>query len=356
MIEIERLFASLDSKISDVMECLNATAKGIALVTDADRHLLGTITDGDIRRGMLAGIDLDAPASALLRQRAQSSRPTPLAMPAGTRASELLRLMLENSLMHIPLMDVDQRVVDLALLSELTRERDETVNAVVMAGGLGKRLRPLTDHLPKPMLPVGGRPLLERILEQLVKAGIRRVSVTTHYKEQIIADYFRDGRDFGVELSYLHENEPLGTAGSVGTLEPQDGPTLVMNGDILTTVDFRAMMAFHREHDAAMTVGVRRYEFSVPYGVLETDGVNVTAIREKPVIRQFINAGIYLLSPAAQRRVPNKQYCDMPVVIAGLLADHQVVVSFPIHEYWIDIGQTDDYEKAVTDMANHAVK
>src|ERR1044072_3325114 len=179
------------------------------------------------------------------------------------------------------------------------------MRAVIMAGGYGTRLLPLTDQIPKPMLPVGDRPLLEIIVDQLKEAGIRQVNVATHYKSEAISDHFKNGEDFGVDIRYVKEDQPLGTAGALSLLEESDEPLLVINGDILTRVDFHAMLNFHREHAADLTVAVRQYEFRVPYGVIDTDGVAVTGISEKPMVRQFINAGIYLLNPRTQRRTQN---------------------------------------------------
>jgi NDP-sugar pyrophosphorylase family protein len=205
------------------------------------------------------------------------------------------------------------------------------------------------------MLPVGDQPLLELIIEQLRQAGIRRVNLTTHYKGEIIARHFGDGRDFGVEIRYVKEDQPLGTAGALSLLDESDQPLLVVNGDILTRVDFRAMLDFHREHQAHMTVAVRQYEFRVPYGVIKTDGVAITGISEKPLARYFINAGIYLLNPKVCRFIPNGQSYDMTDLISRLVAAGRRVVGFPVREYWLDIGQVEDYQRALADVRNGEV-
>jgi dTDP-glucose pyrophosphorylase/CBS domain-containing protein len=346
MVELERFLVIPDSSIHEVIARIDSNAKGIALVVDEERHLIGTITDGDIRRAILAGLDLDLPVQALLEHQAPAAHPTPLTAPVGTTDAELLRIMNQYGLRHIPLLDEVGRVVDMALLSDLVREYELPLRAVVMAGGYGTRLRPLTEEMPKPMLPVGGRPLLELIIEQLRAAGIRRVIVTTHYKPEVITNHFGNGRRFGVEIDYVEEEQPLGTAGSISLLGLPEEPLLVINGDILTRVNFRAMLDFHREQRADMTVAVRQHEFRLPYGVVETDGVEITGISEKPVVQQFINAGIYLLNPAACQYIPNGQPCDMPDLVAKLLAERRRVVSFPVHEYWLDIGQHDEYQQA----------
>lgn len=349
--KLNALTVASSSSIRDVMECIDRNGQGIALVLEPDRKLIATISDGDIRRAILAGKNLDLPLSELLSERQPPLQSGPVTAPCGTPDAMLLHTMNETGVRQIPLLDEDGRVVDVALLSELAKELELPLRAVVMAGGYGTRLRPLTDDLPKPMLPLGSRPLLELIVEQLQQAGIRRVNVATHYKGEIISDHFRDGQDFGVEINYVKEDQPLGTAGALGLIEESDEPLLVINGDILTRVDFRAMLAFHREQQAELTVAVRQYEFRVPYGVVDTNGVDVLGISEKPLIRQFINAGIYLLNPSVTRLIPPSQPFDIPDLIDRLLADKRSVVCFPIREYWLDIGKADQYDQAKVDIA-----
>jgi dTDP-glucose pyrophosphorylase len=333
------------------MECIDRSGKGIALVLDEERRLIATVTDGDIRRAILAGMDLNLKIGELVARRAQPHNSRPVTADVGTSSDVLLHTMNEKGLRHVPLVDEDERVVSVVLLSDLAKEYELPLRAMVMAGGLGTRLRPLTEDLPKPMLPLGSRPLLELIVEQLREAGIRKVNVATHYKGDVISDHFKDGQDFGVDIRYVKEDQPLGTAGALSLLEESDEPLLVINGDILTRVDFRAMLNFHREHGADLTVAVRLYEFNVPYGVVLTDGVAVKGISEKPIVRQFINAGIYLLSPPVRRLVPNGQPYDIPDLIQLLLSQGGSVVSFPIREYWLDIGKADHYDQAQSDVA-----
>lgn len=335
------------------MNRIDLNAQGIALVLDEERHLIATVTDGDVRRAILAGMDLELSVNELLRRRDPTFHSGPVTAPDGTPDEALLHLMSETSLRQIPLVDEEGRVVNIALLSELVKEYElPLMRAVVMAGGYGTRLRPLTDELPKSMLPVGDRPLLEIIVNGLREAGIRQVNVATHYKSDMISEHFKDGEDFGVDIRYVKEDQPLGTAGGLSLLDESDEPLLVINGDILTRVDFRAMLNFHREHEADLTVAVRQYEFRVPYGVIDTDGVAVTGISEKPLVQQFINAGIYLLNPSIRRLIPNGQHYDIPDLIQQLLKEGRPVVCFPIREYWLDIGKSDQYDQAKADMAN----
>ena len=342
---VEQLFVSPSQAIRECLLVLDKRGEGIVLAVDSERRLLGTITDGDVRRALLADLDLDSPAQVLLDRR-DSARAAPLSASVGMPNDELLALMDASTLRHIPLVDDHGRVVDIALLRNLAKPRDLPVSAVVMAGGYGTRLRPLTEGLPKPMMPVDGRPIMERILEQLRDAGVRRVSITTHYKKEMISEHFGDGQDFGVDISYVEEDEPLGTAGALGLVESTTEPLLVINGDILTGLDFRAMLSFHQDHGADMTVAVKRHELEVPYGVVEIDGVRVTRIVEKPVVRQFVNAGIYVLNPDVPQSIPARRAYDMPELIDFLLSQGRFVASFPVHEYWLDIGSKADYEQA----------
>ncbi|MBI3321649.1 MAG: nucleotidyltransferase family protein, partial [Candidatus Omnitrophica bacterium] len=353
--DIERLLILPDRSVRQVIACIDRNGQGIALVVDHDTRLLATVTDGDLRRAILADLDLDAPLRVLLERRPPPRHPTPLTAPVGTPQAQLLRMMTEHQLRHIPLVDEAGRVVDVVLLSQFASEVDLPVQAVVMAGGSGDRLRPLTNELPKAMLPIGERPLLEHILRQLRQTGIREVFLSTHYKAEVIANHFGDGRNFGVTLRYLKEDHPLGTAGALGLLEASDTPLLVINGDILTRVDFRAMWEFHQEHQADMTVAVRQEEVRLPYGVVETNGMRVTGITEKPVVRHFINAGIYLLDPKVCRMIPRGQPSHMTDLIGRLVAQGYQVISFPIREYWQDIGRPEQYHKAMTDVEQHAV-
>jgi len=355
MTDIRSLCIGPVHSIQEAIARIDQNAQGIALVVDEARHLMGVVTDGDIRRAILAGLDLSLPVQQLLEQKSLTPQSTPITAPMGTPDSVLLSMMNQDVLRHIPLMDEDERLVDVALLSDLVKDYDLPISAVIMAGGYGIRLRPLTEDLPKPMLPVGDKPLMELVLDQLRAAGIRRVNVSTHYKREAITSHFGNGERFGVEIRYVEEEHPLGTAGAIGLLDASSEPLLVINGDILTRVDFRAMLDFHLEQLAEMTVAVRQHEFRIPYGVVETSGVEITGIEEKPVIHHFINAGIYLLSPEVCNSIPYGQTIDMTDLISKLLSEGRRVTSFPIHEYWLDIGQHADYQQAQTDVQRQGV-
>lgn len=348
--DAKRLCITPDRSIREVMTEIDRGAKGIVLLVDSEQRLIETITDGDIRRAILSGIDLDLPVSRLLTTREARATRGPITAPTGTGDAQLLRMMNEHGVRHVPLVDVAGRITGLAVLSDLVREYELPLGAVVMAGGFGTRLRPLTDTIPKPMLPVGGRPLLELIIDQLRTAGVRRISLTTHYMREVIEEHFGNGRDFGVEIQYVNEDEPLGTAGALSLLDAPQEPLLVINGDILTRTDYRAMHEFHQDHQADMTIAVRQYEYCIPYGVIKSDGPLILDIVEKPTMNCFVSAGIYLLGPSVVQSVPRGQRFDMPDLIRRLVSEGRRVVSFPVREYWLDIGQMGEYEKALADV------
>lgn len=342
---IDQICIAADTPISEVVAIIDRTALGLALVVDEVGRLRRTVTDGDIRRAMIAQTPFTGPISALPPGPADG----PLTAPAGTLRHDLLHLMHDRRLRHVPLVNANGRVVDLVVLNDLMDETEPPFQAVLMAGGFGTRLRPLTETLPKPMLQVGDRPIIEHIVNQMRDCGIRRIDVTTHYLAEQIKSHLGDGQDFGVDISYVNELKPLGTAGALSLIERPNKTTLVMNGDVLTRIDFRAMYDFHRDRSADLTVALCPYSIKVPYGVAAFQGDYLTAIQEKPTFNYMINAGIYLLEGSVFEFIPRGRRFDMPSVIDALLAEKRSVAAFPIREYWLDIGQPDDYLRAQED-------
>lgn len=343
--DVEHFSASPADTLQTVLERLNASGRGIVLVMDEQRRLLGTITDGDIRRALLAKLELTARVALLLERKGGTRYSKPLTAVIGQSRQHYLQLLIQHSLSHLPLLNEKQEVVGLVAMEDFLEEKP-SFQAVVMAGGKGTRLYPLTESLPKPMLPVGDKPLLEIIIEQLRHAGVGQVNITTHHKAEKITGHFGNGQNFGVDLSYVAEDRPLGTAGALGLLEKPKGPLLVINGDVLTRVDFKAMIQFHKEHMADLTVAVRSYDLKVPYGVVECEGASVTALKEKPNYSFLVNAGIYLLEPHVHQYIPQGEHYNMTDLIQNLLDLGRNVVSFPVHEYWLDIGEHLDYQLA----------
>ncbi len=345
---LSRVSIAPDTPLPEALRRLDRGGLGVLVLVDAERRVAGLLTDGDLRRALLAGDRLKGTCRDV-------ATANPVTAPASIGAGEALVLMdtaRPFEINQLPLVDDDGRLAGLLLRSDMVSDSELGVAAVVMAGGLGSRLRPLTDHTPKPMLPVGGRPLMEHIIGQLRQAGIRRVNVTTHYQQDKIAAHFGNGGGFGVDIEYVSEDRPLGTAGALGLLTPGDEPLLVMNGDILTRVDFRSMLAFHRREHAAFTVAVRRYEVEVPYGTVRSDGPEVREIIEKPHFEFLVNAGIYLLEREILELIPSGQRLEMTELIGLAIELGHRVVNYPIVEYWLDIGRPGDYEQAQQDAEN----
>ena len=336
-----------EASISEAMAQLDKAATGVLLICNKVRHLLGLLTDGDFRRAILQRKPFSEPCATIASSH-------PITAPLSVSSSEALRLMREHDISQLPVVDSEGKVQKLILSQDIVPNRELALSAVVMAGGFGTRLLPLTEKVPKPMLPVGGRPLLELTIARLRRAGIKNVNVTTHYLPETISDYFGTGEMFGVHLNYLQEEHPLGTAGGIQLLKQFDDTMLVINGDVLTGAPFGAMLDYHRAYHADLTIGVRKYEVQVPFGVVECEDVHVKGLEEKPCLSFFINAGTYLIEPAVRDFIPAGQRFDMTELISKLIEAGRIVVSFPIMEYWLDMGRHEDYAKAQQDVRNGA--
>lgn len=350
--EVSRLFVSPDDPIARVIATIDRSGPvSLALVVDARRRLLNTISDGDVRRGLITGLTLADPASKLLEIKLRTPYPKPVTAPVASDLVALQTILRQRSVRQIPLLDPQGAVVDVVTARDL-EAAPTPFRAIVMAGGRGLRLRPLTENTPKPMLPVGGRPVMEIIVEQLKNAGVRRIHVSTNYRAEKIMEHFGAGESFGVKIEYVREDQPLGTGGALGLIEKPDEPVLVINGDILTQVDFRALYAFHHGQKAEMTVGVRRYEMQVPYGVVDCDGPIIRGLREKPQVSFFVNAGIYLLEPSVFDFIEWNQHLNITDLVKQLIDAGRTVASYPISEYWLDIGRHEDYLRAQQDATS----
>ncbi|RMD59362.1 CBS domain-containing protein [Candidatus Parcubacteria bacterium] len=318
---------------------IDDAALQIGLVTDSAGRLKGVVTDGDIRRALLKpDTTWDMPISAVMNPNPAVVKPTVSPTQARARMQKL-------SLRHLPIVDSNGTLVGLHTWDEtVTPRKDNWV--VLMAGGFGTRLRPLTDETPKPLLPVGNKPILEHILESFIDAGFYRFFISVHYKAEMIKRHFGDGSKWGVEIEYLEEPKPLGTAGCLNLLpEKPNEPLILMNGDLLTKVDFERLLEFHESEQAFATLCVREYTQQVPYGVIDADGSRLQQIVEKPVQRYFVNAGIYAMSPEFVRTLPPGR-SDVPDHLQNAACLGRKVSVFPIHEYWLDIGRMDDFQRA----------
>lgn len=334
-----------DATVHAAWEVLDRGAMQIALVVDAGGHLAGTVTDGDIRRAVLRGNGLDIAISEVM-----NANPTTGLLEETHESWQ--RTMHRHSLRHLPILDTQGCVVDLVQYS-MPLEPERSTPVVIMAGGLGTRLRPLTENTPKPMIPVGPKPVLETIIENFAEQGFVNLFLCLNYKGEMIREHFSDGRRFGVNITYLQEDRRLGTAGALSLLpEPPTEPVIVMNGDLLTKVDFVRLLDFHQRQGFMATMAMREHQQQVPYGVLKIgDGYIVQELVEKPVERYYVNAGIYILDPDTLRLVPNQKFYDMPTLFNSLMDQGKKVGGFPLRDYWVDIGRVEDLERASAEFA-----
>ncbi|MGY5796053.1 nucleotidyltransferase family protein [Rheinheimera faecalis] len=335
-----------DQPIRDALQLIDSESLRIALVVDDELRLLGVVTDGDVRRGLLKNLSIISPVSMVMNTK-------PLTAKLGTARKELVKFMEKEQLLAIPLMEED-KVAGLETLQRVGQYSKYQNPVFLMAGGFGTRLRPLTDNCPKPLLKVGDKPILEIVLNSFIKAGFVNFYISTHYLPEMIREHFGDGSKWNVKISYVHEELPLGTGGALGLLPADipDLPLILINGDVLTNVDFERVLEFHNKHQAAATMCVRDYEYQVPFGVINGDGNKIISMVEKPVQRFFVNAGIYVVSPQIRRSVQQNSRIDMPTLLEQFIAQQHNVLMFPIHEYWLDIGRIEDYNRAQTDIMN----
>lgn len=328
--------------VIEAVRIIEASHLQIAMVVDEARRLLGTVTDGDVRRALISGTTLSSPVSEIMYR-------NPTTAPPEADRETLLGIMQAKVLRQIPLVDADGCVVGLESMMDLL-SREVLPNAVVlMAGGRGQRLRPLTDLCPKPLLRIGDKPILEIILENFVSQGFRTFYISINYMAEKVVEHFGDGSRFGVNITYLREDQPMGTAGALTLLPEMEQPFLVMNGDLLTKVNFAHLLEFHESRKAMATMCVRPYTAQIPYGVVHVQDHKLVRIEEKPSQTVFVNAGIYALSPQALTRIPKGQAYDMPMLFEALMAEQVNTLVFPVREYWIDIGRVGDYEQAQAD-------
>ena len=329
-----------DVTLRDAIGNLDDTAFQIALVVSSDGTLLGTVTDGDIRRGLLRGLDMSNSVESIIQR-------SPLVVPPELGRDMILELMQANKVHQLPVVDQNRKVVGLHILDELIAPGRRSNLMVIMAGGLGTRLRPHTQNCPKPLLPVAGKPMLEHIVERAKDEGFNHFVLAVHYLGHMIEEYFGDGSRWQVKIEYLRENAPLGTAGALGLLTPKpEAPFLVTNGDVLADIRYGDLLDFHCRHGAQATMAVRQHEWQHPFGVVRTRGVDIIGFEEKPVSRSHINAGVYALDPSALDSLNDDERCDMPTLFSRMQDKSERTIVYPMHEPWLDVGRPDDYEQA----------
>ena len=340
MSSADGVMVSEERDFKDAVSLINDTRSGIALVVDKNRKLVGVLTDGDIRRAILKGIFLDDPVSmAMVKE--------PLTVSLDCTKGEVFRIFAEKRISHLPVLDEEKNILGIFYESNFRKEGMLDIPVVIMAGGFGKRLRPYTDKIPKPMLEVGGKPLLQILIERFRDLGVNDFYITVNYLSDVIEDYFADGSAMKVHINYVKESKPLGTAGSLRMLEGQiQTEFLLMNADIMTNFDFKDMHNFHLNRGSDLTVAVKRHDLQVPFGAVNVVNERLIGLSEKPELNIYINAGIYMLKPQLITEVPEDAFFDMTDLIEKSLKAGKTVFSYSIDGSWIDIGRPDDYEHA----------
>lgn len=333
--------------IIDAIKIIDDASLQIALVVDEKMHLLGTVTDGDIRRAILTNISLNTPVKEIMFGK-------PTVVSQNVTKDEIIEIIQRSELRQIPVVDETGMLVDLKILVEMISEQRLDNWVVLMAGGLGKRLGQLTQERPKPLLKVGDKPVLETILNNFREQGFYSFFISVNYMSGMIEEYFGNGAGFGVEIKYIREEEKLGTAGALSLLPEQPKqPFIVMNGDLLTKVNFSHLLDSHKNNKAMATMCVRKCDFQVPFGVVNIEHNKLISLVEKPVHSFFINSGIYVLAAETIKHIPAKTYFDMTTLFEKLLEQEIKTSVFPIHEYWLDIGKMDDYKRAAVDYQKY---
>jgi dTDP-glucose pyrophosphorylase len=326
----------INATIGEVIHNLNKIAIKIVMIENEDGLLEGTISDGDIRRALLKGLDLSSPITSVIHRNA-------LVVPPELDRELVKQLMVVNKIQQIPIIDATHHIVGLHLWDEIAAPVQRSNLMVIMAGGRGTRLHPHTENCPKPLLPIAGKPMLEHIINRAKLDGFTKFILAIHYLGEMIEAYFGDGTKLGIQIEYLKEESPLGTAGALGLLNPiPDAPFVVTNGDVITDISYGELLDFHLKHEAVATMAVRMHEWQHPFGVVQIQGVDIVGFEEKPISRSHINAGVYALGPSALNVLVNNAHCDMPTLFERLQANECRTIAYPMHEPWLDVGRPDD--------------
>ena len=341
--DCKKAILNIDSTIKDAAESLTSSSLRICLVLNEAKQLLGVVSDGDIRRGLLRQLDMSSSIKNILNIH-------PLVVPAGFSNESISKVMIANNVFVIPEIDDENHVSALHIIGDSSNALND-VTMVIMAGGKGKRLRPHTNLCPKPMLPVMGKPMLEHIILQAISEGIKRFIISVNYLSHIIEDYFKDGSDFNVNISYLRETSALGTAGSLSLLQSTlEKPIIITNCDIISDIEYLSVFDFHERQQSVATMAVRIHETQNQFGVVQLDGLNIIGFEEKPTYLEYINAGVYCLSPEVLTRLVYNEYCDMPSLFQRLQSEDKRVLAYPMHEPWVDVGRPDDLLKLTSNV------
>lgn len=348
MQNLQQITLKENSTIKDALKVIGHNNLRIALVLTRNKTLKGIVTDADIRHGLLNDLTLDDSVKLIMKQ-------NPITANENTPLEQIINLASKNNIYEIPILNKKNQVIKVESVAKIILSRTNLNEVVIMAGGLGSRLAPLTNKTPKPMLKVGSKPILQTIIERLIKQNFFNFTICINYKGDIIKKYFGDGRKFGANIKYIEEKSRLGTAGALSLMQEQQNlPIIVLNADIITDLDFKSMLEFHTQNSSLATMGVREFAQTIPYGVIESKDSRITKISEKPTNKFFINAGIYILDPICLDFIPSNEFFDMPNLFTTLIKKRKKIMQFEIDEYWIDIGRHNEYQRANLEFKDNA--
>ena len=350
MVKLKEIIVNVNSNAINAIEAINKTNAYIALIVDNEMRLVGTITDGDIRRGLLNGKALDSNVREFMNKNFFS-------MKEGELSKDKIEKAFKKDITQMPILDSNGKVKELLQKEEMLKRCKLPINTVViMAGGKGKRLLPHTMNCPKPMITINGKPMLEIILEKCMHFGFDNFYISVNYLKDQIINYFGNGNNWGVKIEYLYEEQPLGTAGSLSLLPEDDkinNSILILNGDIITNLDLALLTEFHAKHNAEMTIAAKQSSYTIPYGVINTSGLELETIEEKPTYNFLVSAGIYIIKPSILKYIKKNTFFDMPDLVSIIKSNNSKVITFPIHEYWLDVGRPENLEKVSKEWPNN---
>ena len=336
MIKGNDFYLKATNSILEVIKHIQDSHYQICFIVDNNNCLIGSVTDGDIRRGLINGNSLDINVSKIMNT-------SPISISSSQSKNDAHKIMISNQIKQLPVVDEENRLIGLHLIDHILDLTQKENFILIMAGGFGKRMMPLTEQIPKPMLMIGDKPILEHIIINAKAQGFKKFVISLHYLGQLISDYFGDGSNLGVSISYLHESEPLGTAGALSLIEPEpELPFIITNGDIISDINYGNFLDFHDSNKSQATMAIKKYELQNPYGVVNTKGLEIISFEEKPIHVSYVNAGMYVLNPSSLRYLRKNQPCDMPDFFNLLISKNHVVTAYPIHETWADVGRPID--------------
>lgn len=342
----DKIKLPLGASLRDALNIIDAGGMHIAIVTDDCDRIIGLVSDGDIRRALIGNKSLDDSVVDILNKQ-------PITVKENDPAADILAKAKKYRLSQLPVVDNENKLLDVIDITSLVTPLSKSNPVVLMVGGLGTRLRPLTDKMPKPLLKVGDKPILHTIIKQFRLYGFKNIILCVNYRAEMIREYFGNGSKFGVNIEYVYEDKRMGTAGALSLIKGIEKPFFVMNGDLLTNINFEYLYKYHLSTNAEATMCVREYEYQVPYGVIEMKGNNILKITEKPIQSFYVSAGIYMLDPSVLQHIPEDKFYDMPTLFDDIMQNSGRAVSYPIKEYWMDIGQINEYKKANEEYSNY---